>query len=924
MRKHGFLAKTLACVLTAAMVLPSALTANAARIVTSETVADALAGTWTPELKNENIGGAEGYWHLISGSGNSNSNSDFGNINDAACILDMDQDVSFTEEAKTVSTVIRPVGDGAASNMRFGIMISYVDGTHWAFLNWDTNRWLLQYKCDNLNSYPQISDLSGVSLANDKDTLVDITYQKVPAEEDAELVNTVTITMREEGGEEKTAVLSDTDGIFSALEAYAATAGAPAEGDTPAQPLPIRYGFKAGTFGATLTDVFLKGMSFGQDSMMDDTWEWSVKPAEGSSDTTGRKIDFSAAVGGQDYKSVDASASETAVVSSISEETGFADGTVTAVVRPVSDTVSFAVDARYTPAAEATEEQAATEESKVSVGYNGTSWYYTLGQTVTEVKDVALTPAKDTHYVLTMEIDDNVLSATVKEEAAEAPAAEDEDAAVTIVKDIQVPETVTAGSVALEAGAGATLYVKSLSYTKVTKEEAAELKEAYETIKGEKGEENTDNKYYSDLWEAYETALNAAGDKVNDDTAEITAAEANTLKSALTTASNNLKTIAGSSQYTALTDLISEAEADKQADGPWDDASWTAFTSTLTAAKAVVTQITNKESVATTDVTGATTTLNAARNGRVERAATAEEAAALKAQYDYDKNAAVAQANNNDYTDETWDAYAAAKDNAAKLLADPTTKASVLAAALDELKTATAALAPKLTDAEQKTALGALIATAAAKKNDNYTDASWAAFTKALADAQKLTASDTATWKEVDAAMKALGDAEAKLTKKSAPVAPENPVPAKNAAKKIGVITYKVTKSDAKNGTVTVSKIDASAKKAVIPSTVKIDGYTFKVTAVNAKAAVGCKKLTNVTIGANVTSIGKQAFNKCKKLKAVTFKGTKAVKIGAKAFTGNAKKVTVTTAKKMAKKQLNTLKKSLKKAGLKKVTYKKK
>lgn len=916
MRKHGFLAKTLACVLTAAMVLPSALTANAARIVTKEPVADALAGTWSPALKNENIGGAEGYWHLVSGTGNSNANADFENINDAACILDMDKDVSFSEEAKTVSTVIRPVGDGAASNMRFGIMISYVDGTHWAFLNWDTNKWLLQYKCDNLNSYPQISDLSGASLANDKDTRVDVTYQKVasPDAEDGELVNTVTITMQEDGGEEKTATLSDTDGIFSALEAYAATAGTPAEGDTPAKPLPIRYGFKAGTFSTTLTDVFLKGMSFNEKSMMEDKWDWSVKPAEGGSDNTGRRIDFSAAVGGQDYKSVDASASESAVVSSISGETGFADGTVTAVVRPVTDKVSFAVDARYTAAAEQ------QPESKVSVGYNGTNWYYTLGQTVTEVKNVPLTPAKDSNYILTMEIDGNVLSATVKEEAAEAPAAEGEDTAVTIMKDVQVPEAVAAGSVALEAGAGTTLYVKSLTYTKVTKAEATELKEAYETAKTEKGETNTDNKYYSDLWTKYETALNAAKVKVNDDTAEITTSEANSLKSALTTAANNLKTIAGSSQYTALTTLISESEGAKQADGPWDDASWSKFTKALTDAKAVVTSVTNKASLATTDVTGATSALRTAKNGLVERAATAEETAALKTQYDYDKNAAIAQANNNDYTDETWDAYVTAKDNAAKLLADSTTKASVLAAALDELKAAAAALAPKLADDGQKTALAALVATAAAKKNDNYTDASWAAFTKALADAQKLAASDTATWKEVDAAMKALSDAETKLAKKPAAA----PVPAKNAIKKIGNFTYKVTKSDAKNGTVAVAKIDAGAKKAVIPSTVKIDGYTFKVTAVNAKAAAGCKKLTSVTIGENVTSIGKQAFNKCKKLKSITFKGKKAVKVSAKAFTGTAKKVTVTTSKKMAKKQLNTMKKSLKKAGLKKVTYKKK
>lgn len=153
---------------------------------------------------------------------------------------------------------------------------------------------------------------------------------------------------------------------------------------------------------------------------------------------------------------------------------------------------------------------------------------------------------------------------------------------------------------------------------------------------------------------------------------------------------------------------------------------------------------------------------------------------------------------------------------------------------------------------------------------------------------------------------------------------PETKIPAVGETTVLKGVTYKVTKSDAANGTVSVSKADKSVKKVTIPSTVKIGEVTFKVTAVNAKVFAGCKKLTSVTVGANVTSIGKQAFSKCAKLKKVIFKGTKAPKIGAKAFQKTAKKCVVTTPKKMAKKQLTKLKTSLKKAGMKSASYKKK
>lgn len=48
--------------------------------------------------------------------------------------------------------------------------------------------------------------------------------------------------------------------------------------------------------------------------------------------------------------------------------------------------------------------------------------------------------------------------------------------------------------------------------------------------------------------------------------------------------------------------------------------------------------------------------------------------------------------------------------------------------------------------------------------------------------------------------------------------------------------------------------------KLVVPDTVTIEGYTFKVNVIGAKAFNKKSKLKTITIGDNVTSIGKNAI----------------------------------------------------------------
>jgi hypothetical protein len=106
--------------------------------------------------------------------------------------------------------------------------------------------------------------------------------------------------------------------------------------------------------------------------------------------------------------------------------------------------------------------------------------------------------------------------------------------------------------------------------------------------------------------------------------------------------------------------------------------------------------------------------------------------------------------------------------------------------------------------------------------------------------------------------------------------------------------SYKVTKSDAKDGEVTFTKPKSGASGTVkIPDTVTIDGITYKVTAIEANAFKNNKKnITKVIIGNNVKVIGKNAFAGCKKLNSVTV-GKNVKTISAGAFSGCAKLKTV-------------------------------
>lgn len=119
-------------------------------------------------------------------------------------------------------------------------------------------------------------------------------------------------------------------------------------------------------------------------------------------------------------------------------------------------------------------------------------------------------------------------------------------------------------------------------------------------------------------------------------------------------------------------------------------------------------------------------------------------------------------------------------------------------------------------------------------------------------------------------------------------------IPAKGKVYTSGNLKYKVTKSAYKNGTVSVyAPAEKSLTSASVPATVKINGYTFNVTAIGDKAFNGCTKLKKVTIGSKVTTIGKQAFNGCKALTSITVNSKVLKTVGASALKGISAKAVI-------------------------------
>ncbi|MDD5948903.1 MAG: leucine-rich repeat protein [Lachnospiraceae bacterium] len=86
---------------------------------------------------------------------------------------------------------------------------------------------------------------------------------------------------------------------------------------------------------------------------------------------------------------------------------------------------------------------------------------------------------------------------------------------------------------------------------------------------------------------------------------------------------------------------------------------------------------------------------------------------------------------------------------------------------------------------------------------------------------------------------------------------------------------------------------NSSVRELVIPASIKLGQKTYKVTAIANGACKGSKKLKKVVIGKNVKMVGTAAFMNCKRLTQVTY-GVGVTTIGANGLRGDSSLKTVT------------------------------
>lgn len=107
--------------------------------------------------------------------------------------------------------------------------------------------------------------------------------------------------------------------------------------------------------------------------------------------------------------------------------------------------------------------------------------------------------------------------------------------------------------------------------------------------------------------------------------------------------------------------------------------------------------------------------------------------------------------------------------------------------------------------------------------------------------------------------------------------------PKKGSRLKSGSETYQV-KTDVH--TVAFVKTDSKKTTFTIPDSISVDGITYHVASVTKDAFRDNKKITKVTVKADITSIGKHAFNGCSKLGVVVIRSHSLSSVGADAFRG--------------------------------------
>ena len=198
-----------------------------------------------------------------------------------------------------------------------------------------------------------------------------------------------------------------------------------------------------------------------------------------------------------------------------------------------------------------------------------------------------------------------------------------------------------------------------------------------------------------------------------------------------------------------------------------------------------------------------------------------------------------------------------------------------------------------------------------------YSTESWQAFVTAYEEASKVFAeADAVRLKALVEKLDRLEKTKSELKKVSAIRLDQVSVKTGDKVKdKNGNFEYRILSTDKKTASV-VKGLKPESKKVEIPTSEEFSGVNYQIVEVEAKALKGYKKMTSLTIGANVEKIGKQAFAGAKKLKNVKVTGTKIKTVQKKAFKGTGKKMTVKFPKKLKKSKKTALMKKFISAGM--------
>lgn len=943
-KAKAFLARVLTAAVMITSLLPgTGMTANAATIQTT-------ANGWKVERENSNwsgsfddelnLGGVQ-TWRLQSAatSGSANGHEDLSASDAARTVyanaLDItapDQTENEDENAgrRKISFDIYP--KGTAANMRFGVLLKYVDATHYVYLgNHSNNNWFLEWgpgittSTGNTRYTGAIEDLNAFSLENNKfhritieylsSSEIKITMQKM--KEQAVEGSDRTEWVIDETQEEVTTTLNNE--AILAVKTYAIS------GQSPGNYKPIRFGFLGGTYQGTRTDVDIANVQANIQDINEMT-SWRYGYCDWTSPRTGDNVEEIlkvTSIGGVNYRSIDALTSETpkTLYNTMDELQDFSEGTVSAVLRPYLglDTPGNAEREFYLNTRVVTAES----PSPIKVGYNGTSWGYQIGDEnfVTVEGDK---PQRMHDYKVDVTFEDNKFSAKVVE--VEGAGDEDRDAddyltndyskvvgdEITIADKVNLSEKSVAesGSISITAGAKLNVRVRNVNYSKVTGGTEFEnwedaCKTIYSTVMGRT---NTDPVvYYKDSWAAFEAARASQSAKltgegvITEQGARNIVDEMNAAWTAFDVAANKIET-GKQALETARDDLAEKSDQDYYQAEDWD-----AIAAANTAITDLLTKINeNPADVTSTEVESALNAYDAVEDSVTPKPSDAADQTKIAAALAKE----IPSGESKYYDEEAWGAYAAAIQ-AVKDLNKDSSKIAVKNA-LDALAAAAEELAKseslKAATADEIAAAATKISNIEKAVNGNYTPDQ--TYTNALAAAKKLVAAGAApTLKDLDNAVAALETAQKALK-------PIKKGPSVTAGQVVssGKMDYTVTDVAAKTVVLKEGK-DVKQKKVTIPATIMIGTDSYKVVGIAANAFKNYKNIKNITIGANVASIEKKAFPNCAKLTKVTFKTSK-VTLKKNAFVKAKKTVKVKVPKSLKKDKKFV--KSLKKAGLKK------